>query len=86
MKYLINHCGFYWKANSSGYSNRIGQAGIYNEKEANSIKRNERFPPDVLVQLDMDLIGELEENLYSVECELANLKEMIKQIRQDNQE
>lgn len=54
MKYLIRQRGLYWRPHSSGYTNYISLAGIYNEKEAQGIQRNNREPPDIIIPLDAD--------------------------------
>lgn len=56
MKYLIRQRGLYWRPHSMGYTSCIGLAGMYDEKEAKGVERNNREPPDVLIPLDSDNI------------------------------
>lgn len=77
MNYLIKQRGIYWRANSAGYSQHIGEAGIYDEKNAQGILRGRRDPPDFLVPINKELLEELIQERDRSQKMIHNLNEMI---------
>lgn len=80
MYYLIKQRSLYWKGSNFGYSQHLGDAGIYDEKKAKGIEKNNREPPDVLVPIDINIKEDIEEELAQCHFRIHNLTKMLKLI------
>lgn len=74
MKYFItapNRTDLYWRPNSQGYTTNLAQAGLYDEKTAQGILRNQRG--DMLIPFDnrkeelIELREERQQDVYKLD-------------------